>query len=90
MSFSANERVLEIPALEELRKACGERIAREQLAGSVRPDIDPMVIGNGIVAIMLSLLMSIVQVGRHAAFAYGADVAAVFQAAIEVPRPREE
>ena len=34
-------RVLEIPALAELRKACAERLAAEQLAGTVRPDIDP-------------------------------------------------
>lgn len=84
------ERVLEIPALAELRKACVERIRAEQLAGTVRPDIDPVVIGQGVVAIMLSLLMSVVQVGRNAAVTYGADVAAVFQAALDAPRlPRQ-
>ncbi|MEQ1785695.1 MAG: TetR/AcrR family transcriptional regulator [Acidimicrobiales bacterium] len=81
------ERVLEIPALAELRKACAERIRAEQLAGTVRTDIDPLVIGNGIVSIMLSLLMSIVQVGPGAAVAYGPDVAAVFQAALDRTPP---
>ena len=76
------ERVLEIPALAELRKACVERIRSEQAAGSVRPDIDPVAIGNGVVSIVLSLLMSVVQVGPNAAIAYGADVAAVFEAAL--------
>ena len=33
-------RVLEIPALAELRKACAERLRTEQGAGTVRPDID--------------------------------------------------
>ena len=80
------DRVLEIPALAELRKACGERIRTEQLAGAVRSDIDPTVIGNGIVSIMLSVLMSVVQVGSSAALAYGADVAAVFQAALDPPQ----
>jgi AcrR family transcriptional regulator len=80
------ERVLEIPALTELRKACGERIRSEQLAGTVRPDIDAMSVGNGIVSIMLSLLMSIVQVGGSVALAYRADVAAVFEAALAPPR----
>jgi AcrR family transcriptional regulator len=81
------ERVLEIPALAELRKACIERIRAEQLAGTVRPDIDPVVIGQGVVAIMLSLLMSVVQVGSSAAVTYGNDVAAVFRAALDRPAP---
>ena len=76
------ERVLEIPALAELRKACTERIRTEQLAGTVRPDIDATSIGNGVVSIVLSLLMSVVQVGSNAAVAYGTDVAAVFEAAL--------
>jgi AcrR family transcriptional regulator len=79
-------RVLEIPALAELRKACVERLRAEQLAGTVRADIDPVVIGNGVVAIFLSLLMSVVQLGADAATAYGADIAAVFEAALERPR----
>ena len=76
------ERVLEIPALADLRKACTERIRTEQMAGTVRPDIDATAIGNGVVSIVLSLLMSVVQVGNNAALAYGTDVAAVFEAAL--------
>jgi AcrR family transcriptional regulator len=82
------DRVLEIPALAELRKACAEKLAAEQLAGTVRPDIDPVAIGRGIVAIMLSLLMSIVQLGTDAAIPYRTDVAAVFEAALDPIRPR--
>lgn len=81
------DRVLELPALAELRKACIERIRTEQVAGSVRSDIDPVTMGNGIVAIMLSLLMSVVQVGGNTALTYADDVAAVFEAALD-PRPR--
>lgn len=81
-------RVLEIPALSELRKVCAERIRAEQRAGTVRPDIDPVTIGNGFVSILLSLLMSIVQIGPGAATTYGADVAAVFQAALDRPAAR--
>ena len=80
------DRVLEIPALEDLRKACAERLRTEQLAGTVRRDIDPVVIANGFVAIILSLLMSLIQVGANAAAAYGSDVAAVFEAALTPPR----
>lgn len=81
------DRVLEIRALTELRRACAERLRAEQLNGGVRPDIDPVVMGNGIVAIMLSLLMSVVQLGTGAAGPYGSDVAAVFGAALDPTPP---
>jgi AcrR family transcriptional regulator len=78
----ASARVLEIPALAEVRKLCAERLQAGQLEGVVRPDVDPARVANGLVAITLSLLMSVVQLGEPVA-AYGPDVAAVFQAAIE-------
>ncbi len=79
-------RVLEIPALAELRKACAERLRAEQMAGTVRADIDAATIGNGVVAITLSLLMSVVQLGQEAAAAYAPEVTAVFEAALAPPR----
>ena len=83
------DRVLEMPALEELRKVCAERLRTGQLNGSVRPDIDPVTIANGVVAVVLSLLMSVVQLGGTAVALYANDVAAVFEAAIEwTPPPR--
>jgi AcrR family transcriptional regulator len=81
------DRVLEIPALEELRKVVAERLRTDQLDGSVRPDIDPVTMANGTVAIVLSLLMSVVQFGGTAAATYGPDIAAVFEAAIERTPP---
>jgi AcrR family transcriptional regulator len=80
------ERVLHIPALEELRKVCIERLRTDQVAGTVRPEIDPVTVGNGVVAITLALLMSVVQVGPNAAVSYADDVAAVFDAALLQPR----
>ena len=76
------ERVLGIPALEEMRKLSAERLRAGQLAGVVRPDIDPVVVANGMVAIVLALLMSVVQVGGEAAATYGPDIAAVLEAAV--------
>ena len=76
------DRVLEIPALSELRKACIERLRGEQLAGLVRSDVDPAVMANGMVTIILSLLMSVVQIGGGTAGTYGPDVTAVFEAAL--------
>ena len=82
------ERVLEIPALAELRKACVERLRREQLTGTIRSDIVPLAIANGMVSIILSLLMSVVQLGGNAAATYGPDVTAVFEAALDRTPPR--
>jgi hypothetical protein len=45
-----------------------------------------VVVANGVVAIVLSLLMSVVQVGGNAAATYADDVAAVFAAALDPPR----
>ncbi len=75
-------RVLEMPALTELRKACTELLRAGQAAGTVRTDIDPAVVGPGIVALMLSILMSVTQLGSQAAVAYSHDVDAVFEAAL--------
>jgi AcrR family transcriptional regulator len=80
------ERVIEIPALAELRKAVAERLRTEQAAGSVRTDIDAVAIGNGIVAIILSLLMSAVQLGTESAGSYAGDIAAVFEATLSPPK----
>lgn len=81
----ATDRVLDLPALAELRKALSQRLREDQLAGRVRADIDPDAIGNGSVAIILSLLMSVLQFGTAGAEVYGDDVLAVFQAAIDPP-----
>ena len=59
-----------------------ERLRSEQAAGTVRPDIDAVTISNGIVALMLSMLMSVVQLGPQAAVTYSSDVASVFEAAL--------
>jgi AcrR family transcriptional regulator len=79
-------RLITIPALEQLRKECGERIAAQQLAGQVRADIDPRQVANGLVTIVLSLLMSLLQTGTDPATLLGADVAAVVEAALRPPR----
>jgi len=79
-------RLIAIPALEQLRKACGERIRAQQLAGQVRADIDAQQIANGLVTIVLSLLMSLLLTGSDPATLLGADVAAVVEAALSPPR----
>jgi len=80
-----SNRVLEIPALTELRKAITERLRVEQAAGTVRSDIDAGSIGNGIVWLVLSILRSMVQLGTTATAPFSGDVAAVFEAALVAP-----
>lgn len=77
------ERVVEIPAMQELRKAVAERLRSDQAAGLVRPDIDPVAVGNGAVTIILALLMSVLQFGAGAIASYGDDIWAVFSAALD-------
>ena len=78
-------RLLSIPALEELRAVCSERLRAQQLAGGVRDDIDAHQIANGLVTIVLSLVMSLVQLGTDPATLFGRDVAAVVEAALGPP-----
>ena len=80
------DRVLELPALADLRKVVTERLRNEQLDGSVRHDIDPNQIGNGIIAILLSVLMSVTQLGPSTLVAYRDDVVAFFEAALRPPK----
>lgn len=84
------ERMIEIPALSELRKAVADRLRADQLAGTVRDDIDADRIAGGSITIILALLMAVLQVGRGAAESYGLDVFAVFEAALDpYPLPPE-
>lgn len=76
-------RVLETPALGDLRRLCASRLRKEQIAGKVRHDIDTDQVGNGMVAILLSLLMSVVQLGTDSTLVYADHVSAVFDAALD-------
>jgi AcrR family transcriptional regulator len=76
-------RVLDIPALAELRKVCTERLAADQFAGCIRADVDPATMAGGIIAIVMSLLMSVVQLGLDTTSPFATQIAAVFEAALE-------
>jgi AcrR family transcriptional regulator len=75
-------RLLDIPVLAELRKASADRLRRQQLAGEVRFDIDADRMAGGLLTIVLSLLMSLVQTGLDPSEPRVADVHAVFDAAL--------
>jgi hypothetical protein len=78
-------RMIELPALNDLRTAVAERLRADQSAGNVRDDIDPAQVASGMVSIYISLLMAVVQFGRVGLDRYGPDVMAVMAAAVDPP-----
>ena len=80
------DRMIDLPALSELRAAVARRLSEGQDAGRVRPDIEPTRVASGVVSIFISLLMSVLQFGGQGVADYGPDVLAVFEAAIDPPR----
>ena len=81
-------RLLQIPALQELRKTVTELIRDQQVTGTVRRDIDPGPTANGMVVIVISLLMATMQTGANAAGyeQVAGDVESVLQAATRPPQ----
>lgn len=80
------DRVIDIPAMLELRKTVAARLRTDQEAGTVRADIDASAIADGAVGIIVSLLMAVLQLGNAAIGVYGEGIWAVFAAALD---PRE-
>jgi len=79
-------RLLELPALLDLRRRIAEAITGGQEARFVRDDVDPKALAAGLETVVLALLMAWLQVPS-----YGEDraagVEAVFDAALRRPRP---
>ncbi|GAA3194887.1 TetR/AcrR family transcriptional regulator [Actinocorallia longicatena] len=80
-------RILSIPALDDLRAEHARRLRALQAAGEIRTDIDPDQIARGMVPIILSLLMALLQTRTGPAALLGPDVAAVFDAVLLPPAP---
>ncbi len=78
-------RMIELPALNDLRRAVADRLRTDQAGGAVRDDIDPVSVGSGIVSIYISLLMAVVQFGDAGLVRYGPDVMSVLAAAVDPP-----
>lgn len=81
----ATAHLLEIPALGELRTGIAAQFQLDQAEGRFRADVDPVVIANAMVTIVLSMIMSVLQFGPDGALAYAGDVLALFEAAITPP-----
>jgi AcrR family transcriptional regulator len=81
-------RLVTLPSLVALRERTAEEIAEAQRAGVVRPDLDPAAASLGIETVVLSLMMSLLQVGGLAADeiqARRAGVIALIEGALRAP-----
>jgi AcrR family transcriptional regulator len=79
------ERLLEIPALADLREGIAEQLREGQRQGDVRGDIDPVLMAEGLQTIVLSILIAVLQTGVAPAGPRAAGVVALFDAALLPP-----
>jgi hypothetical protein len=78
-------RLLDIPALDQLRKGVAELMRSLQVTGEVRADVDPEQMASGLVVIVISLLMATMQTGGTEFARVAADIEAVLDAATRPP-----
>jgi len=84
------ERVADLQALADLRTRVADRIRADQAAGLARTDVDADVLGSGIVSIMMSLLITVMQLGRTVGTSNLPDVMSVLSAALDRPDPTDQ
>jgi len=81
-------RLIDIPALDQLRKGLADNLQSLQMSGVVSDELDARAMASGFLTIWLSLLMSLVQTGSKPVDLLGEDVVAVFDAAMRPLGPR--
>ncbi len=86
----ALQRLIDLPALADLTASIATRVREAQVAGDVRSDLDPELFSNGAEAILVSLLMSIVQVGSSTATRRQIGVVSIFDTLLRPPPPAPE
>lgn len=75
-------RLVDLPALGQLRTLIADRVRAAQETGEVRADIDPDRYADGAEAILLSLLMSITVIGQATETRRQLGVLTIFDAAL--------
>ena len=81
------ERVLETESFAVLRRGVAELLAEGQEAGSIRPDLPPEHLADGLVAIVVAVAMASVQIGPTIPDAFGPGLATVLRGLL-TPDPR--
>ncbi|MCX7619897.1 MAG: TetR/AcrR family transcriptional regulator [Acidimicrobiales bacterium] len=82
----ALRRLINLPALAELTALIADRIRDAQQRGEVRADLDPDLFASGSEAILLSLLMSVVQVGQTTEARRQLGVLTIFDTVLRPPQ----
>lgn len=75
-------RLVDLPALGQLRALIADRVRAAQETGEVRADIDPDQFADGAEAVLLSLLMSITVIGQATEIRRQLGVLTIFDAAL--------
>ena len=78
-------RMLEIPALAELRKGISERLRAGQASGEVRRDIDPVRAASGLESVVMAILIAVMQTGIPADGERADGIVELLQAALREP-----
>lgn len=81
------ERVLETESFAVLRRNVAELLAEGQEAGSIRPDLPPEHLADGLVAVVVAVAMASVQIGPTIPDAFGPGLATVLRGLL-TPDPR--
>jgi AcrR family transcriptional regulator len=81
----ALQRLVNLPALGRLTGTIADRVRQGQAAGEVRADIDAAAFADGAETIVLSLLMSVVQVGASTEARRQIGVLSIFDAVLRTP-----
>jgi AcrR family transcriptional regulator len=78
-------RMLEIPALAELRKGIAERLRAGQASGEVRRDIDAVRAASGLESVVMAILIAVMQTGVPVAGDRADGIMELLQAALREP-----
>lgn len=81
----AMARLINLPALRTLTEGIAERVREGQASGEVRSDIDADSFASGAETIILSLLISVVQIGASTESRRQLGVMTIFDAALRPP-----
>ncbi len=82
----ALRRLVNLPALAELTDLIATRVRAAQERGEVRTDLDPALFASGAETILVSLLMSVVQVGQSTEARRQMGVLTIFDAVLRPPQ----
>lgn len=75
-------RLIDIPALSDLRRAIADRLREGVSLGTVRPDVDPDLMAWGLETTVMSLLIAVLQTGVPATGERAEGVVALLHAAL--------